>query len=198
MEKTQPTQIFQLDFYHERASVPRRHLAGFEELFSNIARFIFLLFKDHGRILSSEHHVPLHKQSKYTERLLLIALSWDWKMLTRGHSCINLLKIWNLPELLCLYLFISIFQDLYFPHISIVVSDFCPVFIRSLLVYDLEHLETNFWTCQFQTLRLRQWCKKSGANWKFSCKSEIQNYKHIISPKRRFQHENLEAAILVC
>lgn len=35
MEKTQPTQIFHLDFYHERASVPRRHLVGFEALLSN-------------------------------------------------------------------------------------------------------------------------------------------------------------------
>lgn len=38
MEKTQPTQIFQFDFYRERASVPRRHLAGFEARLSNTAK----------------------------------------------------------------------------------------------------------------------------------------------------------------
>lgn len=186
MEKTQPTQIFQLDFYHERASVPRRHLAGFEVLFSNIARFFFFLFKGHGRILSPEHHVPLHKQSKYIERLLLIAPSRDCKVLTRGHSCISQLKIWNLPELLWLYLFINILQDLYFLHISSVVSDFYLVFIRSLLLYDLKYLEMNSWTCQFQTLRLWQWwCKKSGA---------MRNHK----PKEAFPAKCLEVAILVC
>lgn len=44
MEKNQPTQIFQFDFYHERASVPRRHLAGFRVLFSNMDRFPDYLF----------------------------------------------------------------------------------------------------------------------------------------------------------
>lgn len=158
----------------------------------------FFLSKGHGRIWSSEHHVPLHKQSEYIERLLLIAPSWDCMVLIQEHSCISQLKIWKLPELLWLQLFINILQDLYFPRISSVVSDFCLVFIRSHLVYDLEHLETNSWACQFQSLRLWQWCKRSGASWKFSCKSGIQKYKHIMSPKRHFQQEILEAAILVC
>lgn len=44
MEKIQPTQIFQLDFYHERASVPRRHLVGIEALFSNIVNVLLFFF----------------------------------------------------------------------------------------------------------------------------------------------------------
>lgn len=89
-KKILPTQTFQLDFYHESASVPRRHLVGSRMLFSNTTRFLIIfLFRGQVRVLYSEHPLPLHKQSKYVRWLLLINPSWDGKVLTRGHSCIR-------------------------------------------------------------------------------------------------------------
>lgn len=191
MEKTQPTKIFQRDFYHKRASVPRRHLVGFEALFSNIGRLYFLFFSLFFFFSFSKAMAEfwalnityLLANKANIERLLLIAPSKDCKMLTREYSCISQLKIWTLPERLWLHLFINLIQDLNFLCIFSVFSDFCLVVIRSLIVYDLEHLVMNSWTRQFQMLRLWQWCKTSGAN----CKSEIQNYMHNQRPKRCFQ-----------